>query len=87
MVGFFTVVTELLDRDAVLKAVADSVPAAFRDLNLKAFETGVEQGRLRSTSAGDMDLETEVYAKETVKSLVKGFTAKASSSSSRERSA
>jgi len=45
MVGFFTAVTQLLNPDAVRKAVADSVPAAFRDLNLKAFEKGYEYGK------------------------------------------
>jgi 2-oxoglutarate ferredoxin oxidoreductase subunit gamma len=44
MVGFFTAVTGLLDADAVRKAVADSVPASFRELNLKAFEKGFEHG-------------------------------------------
>ena len=38
MVGFFTAVTHLLEAEAVRKAVADSVPPAFRELNLKAFE-------------------------------------------------
>ncbi|HUB02396.1 MAG TPA: 2-oxoacid:acceptor oxidoreductase family protein [Terriglobales bacterium] len=44
MVGFFTAVTRLLDADAVRKAVADSVPASFRELNLKAFDKGYEYG-------------------------------------------
>jgi 2-oxoglutarate ferredoxin oxidoreductase subunit gamma len=44
MVGFFTAVTKLLSADAVRKAVADSVPSSFRDLNLKAFEKGYEYG-------------------------------------------
>jgi 2-oxoglutarate ferredoxin oxidoreductase subunit gamma len=44
MVGFFTAVTNLLDPDAVGKAVADSVPQSFRELNLKAFEKGLEYG-------------------------------------------
>jgi len=44
MVGFFTAVTNLLDADAVGKAVADSVPPSFRELNLKAFEKGLEYG-------------------------------------------
>ncbi len=44
MVGFFTAVTQLLEPDAVRRAVADSVPASFRDLNLKAFEKGFEYG-------------------------------------------
>jgi len=44
MVGFFTAVTQLLEPDAVRKAVADSVPANFRDLNLKAFQRGLDAG-------------------------------------------
>jgi len=44
MVGFFTAVANLLDPDAVGKAVADSVPESFRELNLKAFEKGLEYG-------------------------------------------
>jgi 2-oxoglutarate ferredoxin oxidoreductase subunit gamma len=44
MVGFFTAVTKLLTADAVRKAVADSVPPSFRELNLKAFEKGFEYG-------------------------------------------
>jgi len=44
MVGFFTAVTKLLQAEAVRKAVADSVPASFRELNLKAFEKGFEYG-------------------------------------------
>ncbi|MGA8539176.1 MAG: 2-oxoacid:acceptor oxidoreductase family protein [Terriglobales bacterium] len=44
MVGFFTAVTQLLEPDAVRKAVADSVPSNFRELNLKAFERGLECG-------------------------------------------
>jgi len=44
MVGFFTAVTHLLEPDAVRKAVADSVPKNFRELNLQAFERGYEYG-------------------------------------------
>jgi 2-oxoglutarate ferredoxin oxidoreductase subunit gamma len=44
MVGFFTAVTRLLEPDAVRKAVADSVPKNFRELNLQAFERGFEYG-------------------------------------------
>ena len=53
MVGFFTAVTHLLDPDAVGKAVADSVPASFRELNLKAFEKGVEYGITALTSTAN----------------------------------
>jgi 2-oxoglutarate ferredoxin oxidoreductase subunit gamma len=44
MVGFFTAVTRLLSADAVRKAVADSVPPNFRELNIKAFDKGFEYG-------------------------------------------
>jgi 2-oxoglutarate ferredoxin oxidoreductase subunit gamma len=44
MVGFFTAVTQLLSADSVRKAVAESVPSSFRDLNLKAFDNGYEYG-------------------------------------------
>jgi len=44
MVGFFAAVTSLVDADALRKAIADSVPAHFADLNLKAFDKGFEYG-------------------------------------------
>jgi len=46
MVGFFTAVTRLIGEDAMRKAVADSVPPATLDLNMKAFEKGLAHGRL-----------------------------------------
>jgi 2-oxoglutarate ferredoxin oxidoreductase subunit gamma len=66
MVGFFTAVTRLLDADAVRKAVADSVSASFLDLNIKAFEKGLEFGAISLTtpaSAADAELQVE-YAPE-----------------------
>jgi len=65
MVGFFTVVTNLLTADAVRNAVADSVPASFRELNLKAFERGFEYGK--TSLAGTppkQELEEMAYSKE-----------------------
>ena len=44
MVGFFGAVTNLLDADALRKAVADSVPPAMQKLNLQAFDRGFEYG-------------------------------------------
>ena len=44
MVGFFASVTNVLDPEAIRQAVADSVPEAFRELNLKAFDRGFEYG-------------------------------------------
>jgi 2-oxoglutarate ferredoxin oxidoreductase subunit gamma len=66
MVGFFTAVTNLLDADAVGKAVADSVPASFRELNLKAFEKGLEYGITALTAAAnpaDAELQAQ-YSRE-----------------------
>ena len=44
MVGFFAAVTNVLEPEAVRQAVADSVPEAFRELNLRAFDKGFEYG-------------------------------------------
>ena len=65
MVGFFTAVTKLLGPDAVRKAVADSVPTSFRELNLKAFEKGYEYG-IDVLAAGPArpDLQELEYAEE-----------------------
>ena len=66
MVGFFTAVTRLLDAEAVRQAVADSVPKSFLDLNLKAFEKGLEYGTIAlTTPASSLDAELQVeYAPE-----------------------
>jgi 2-oxoglutarate ferredoxin oxidoreductase subunit gamma len=42
MVGFFAAVTQLLDPEALRRAVEDSVPPAFRELNRRAFDKGYE---------------------------------------------
>jgi 2-oxoglutarate ferredoxin oxidoreductase subunit gamma len=63
MVGFFTAVTQLLEADAVRKAVADSVPAGFRDLNLKAFEKGFEYGSTAHPTTSGSEEEI-IYAEE-----------------------
>ena len=63
MVGFFTSVTKLLSADAVRKAVADSVPSSFRELNLKAFEKGYEYG-LNARAGAPPELEEVGYAQE-----------------------
>ena len=44
MVGFFGAVSKLLRPEALRDAIADSVPKAFVDLNLKAFDKGYEYG-------------------------------------------
>jgi 2-oxoglutarate ferredoxin oxidoreductase subunit gamma len=63
MVGFFTAVTKLLDPEAVRKAVSDSVPSNFRELNLKAFEKGYEYG-LTSAERSDTEELDVVYSQE-----------------------
>jgi 2-oxoglutarate ferredoxin oxidoreductase subunit gamma len=45
MVGFFGAVTGLVSPEALRQAVADSVPPASVELNLKAFERGLEYGQ------------------------------------------
>lgn len=44
MVGFTAAVTQVVSKDALRQAVGDSVPAHFRELNLKAFDKGYEYG-------------------------------------------
>lgn len=45
MVGAFTSIYKLLDKEAVKESVIDSVPKKFTDLNIKAFEKGFEAGQ------------------------------------------
>ena len=45
MVGAMAGIDDLLDPEAVKKAVIDSVPKRFIDLNVNAFERGLEAGR------------------------------------------
>jgi len=44
MVGFFAAVSQVVEPEAMRKAVAASVPEAYRDLNLKAFDRGFDYG-------------------------------------------
>jgi 2-oxoglutarate ferredoxin oxidoreductase subunit gamma len=44
MMGFMTAVTELLNAEAMRKAVTASVPKGTEDLNLRAFEEGYKYG-------------------------------------------
>ena len=44
MVGFFGAITQVLDREALRNAVGASVPQAYRELNLQAFDRGFEYG-------------------------------------------
>ncbi len=42
MVGFFTAVTDLVPREAMRRAVEESVPSGTEELNLKAFDQGFD---------------------------------------------
>ena len=58
MVGFFGAVTNLLERDALRQAVADSVPPASQELNLRAFDKGFDYGSqllLKLSENGDTE--------------------------------
>jgi 2-oxoglutarate ferredoxin oxidoreductase subunit gamma len=57
MVGFFGAVTNVLTPDALRQAVADSVPEAFRDLNLKAFDKGFDYGTKNLSAVVEKDEE------------------------------
>lgn len=50
MLGFFTAVTNIVDYEAMKKAIPESVPAKALDLNLKAFEKGYEYGKQSVTA-------------------------------------
>ncbi len=63
MVGFFTALTQLLDADAVRRAVSESVPPIFRELNLEAFELGFKQGKVASGKGGT-ELELQYTAED-----------------------
>lgn len=65
MVGFFTAVTHLMEKDAVMKAVSESVPSGFRDLNLQAFERGFDFGQQVGSTPPELpDAQQVVYSQE-----------------------
>jgi len=57
MVGFFGAVSGLLKPESLRDAIADSVPKAFVELNLKAFDKGYEYG-LKALS-GEIEKEDQ----------------------------
>jgi Pyruvate/2-oxoacid:ferredoxin oxidoreductase gamma subunit len=57
-VGFFAAKSKLLPKEAYERAIADSVPAAHRELNLRAFEEGYRYG----SSAGHLEESLEAVA-------------------------
>jgi 2-oxoglutarate ferredoxin oxidoreductase subunit gamma len=59
MVGFFGAVSQAVDHDALRNAVRASVPEAYRDLNLKAFDRGYDYG-VKALSENIVKQESEV---------------------------
>jgi len=59
MVGFFGAVSQLIEREALRNAVAASVPEAYRELNLSAFDRGYEYG-IKALSERVVNQEHEV---------------------------
>jgi 2-oxoglutarate ferredoxin oxidoreductase subunit gamma len=60
MVGFFAAVTNILNPESVRKAVADSVPPSFKDLNLQAFDKGFAYGQQKLAQCGNGESLDEV---------------------------
>jgi 2-oxoglutarate ferredoxin oxidoreductase subunit gamma len=58
MTGFFGAISGVLHRDSLCKAVEDSVPAAFAELNRAAFEAGYDYG-LKHLETGAIELVEE----------------------------
>jgi 2-oxoglutarate ferredoxin oxidoreductase subunit gamma len=58
MTGFFGAISQLIPRESLKKAVLDSVPAAFAELNGKAYDAGYEYG-LKHMQTGALDLGEE----------------------------
>jgi 2-oxoglutarate ferredoxin oxidoreductase subunit gamma len=58
MTGFFGAISGLLQRGSLRKAIEDSVPAAFAELNRKAFDVGYEYG-LKHLETGAIELGEE----------------------------
>ncbi len=64
MVGFFAAVTNLLHPESLRSAVADSVPPATRELNLRAFDRGYEYGVAAVSSELEENEQAEVMEAE-----------------------
>jgi 2-oxoglutarate ferredoxin oxidoreductase subunit gamma len=58
MTGFFGAISGLLERDSLRKAVEDSVPPAFAEMNRAAYDAGYEYG-LKHLDDGALELGQE----------------------------
>jgi 2-oxoglutarate ferredoxin oxidoreductase subunit gamma len=62
MVGFFASVAGLLEEQSLRAAVEDSVPPAFRELNLEAFQKGFEYGTTSLPLSGESEVVAQLRA-------------------------
>lgn len=62
MVGFFAAVANVVNPESVRKAVEDSVPPSFKELNLQAFDKGYEYGQERFAQFASGESIEEVAA-------------------------
>ncbi len=62
MVGFFGAVAGLLDPESLRKAIADSVPSSFRELNLRAFDRGFDYGTAAVPLVGENSEQEHEHA-------------------------
>ena len=58
MTGFFGAISQLIPRESLRKAVLDSVPASFAELNGKAYDAGYEYG-IKHMQSGALELGEE----------------------------
>ena len=62
MTGFFGAISAVLKRESLRKAVEDSVPAAFAELNRTAFDAGYDYG-LKHLESGPIELAEPAFSK------------------------
>jgi 2-oxoglutarate ferredoxin oxidoreductase subunit gamma len=62
MTGFFGAISGLLQRDSLRQAIETSVPSAFREINLKAYDRGFDYGleHLKNGALTPSELEAEL---------------------------
>jgi 2-oxoglutarate ferredoxin oxidoreductase subunit gamma len=61
MTGFFGAISGVLKRESLRKAVEDSVPSAFAELNRTAFDAGYDYG-IKHLELGPVEIAEEVAA-------------------------
>jgi len=68
MVGFLCAISKVVSKESCRKAVSDSVPARFRELNLNAFDEGFAYGE-KVLESGPMAVESDEGEKEEIESV------------------